>query len=160
MRVKFGNQPASPSPQRLGASRSAREQAYRRATIERRERCFDPGRFIMGAERLVLSTPEQTAQAEEAARLLGDRSAGIYPKAVMHVPLEIARAARDEVDDIFAVQDEITASVARVIEPALTEAEQQRVMRWHPARPKTRFSHSLHPIEPILSIAPKGRFGA
>ena len=50
----------------------------------------------MGAERLVLSTPEQTAQAEEAARLLGDRSAGIYPKAVMHVPLEIARAARDE----------------------------------------------------------------
>jgi maleylacetate reductase len=51
----------------------------------------------LGARRaLVLSTPEQTAQAEAAARLLGDRSAGIYPKAVMHVPLEIARAARDE----------------------------------------------------------------
>jgi maleylacetate reductase len=51
----------------------------------------------LGAHRaLVLSTPEQTAQAEKAARRLGDRSAGIYPKAVMHVPLEIARAARDE----------------------------------------------------------------
>jgi adenylate cyclase len=31
--------------------------------------------------------------------------------------------------DIFAVQDEITASVAGVIEPALAEAEQQRVLR-------------------------------
>ena len=51
----------------------------------------------LGARRaLVLSTPEQTAQAEEAARRLGGRSAGIYPKAVMHVPLETARAARDE----------------------------------------------------------------
>ena len=35
------------------------------------------------------------AQAEKAARRLGNRSAGIYPNAVMHVPLEIARAARD-----------------------------------------------------------------
>jgi len=31
--------------------------------------------------------------------------------------------------DIFAVQDEITASVAGVIEPALAEAEQQGVLR-------------------------------
>jgi adenylate cyclase len=34
--------------------------------------------------------------------------------------------------DIFAVQDEITASVAGVIEPALAEAEQQRVLRKPP----------------------------
>jgi adenylate cyclase len=34
--------------------------------------------------------------------------------------------------DIFAVQDEITSSVAGVIEPALTEAEQQRVLRKPP----------------------------
>ena len=35
--------------------------------------------------------------------------------------------------DIFAVQDEITASVAGIIEPALAQAEQQRVQRglWH-----------------------------
>jgi adenylate cyclase len=31
--------------------------------------------------------------------------------------------------DIFAVQDEITASVAGVIDPALAEAERQRVLR-------------------------------
>ena len=34
-----------------------------------------------------------------------------------------------DLSDIFAVQDEITASVAGVIEPALAEAEQQRVLR-------------------------------
>jgi len=34
-----------------------------------------------------------------------------------------------DLDDIFAVQDEITASVASIIEPALAEAEQQRVLR-------------------------------
>jgi maleylacetate reductase len=51
----------------------------------------------LGARRaLVLSTPGQAAQAEDAARRLGARSAGIYPRAVMHVPVEIARAARDE----------------------------------------------------------------
>jgi adenylate cyclase len=37
-----------------------------------------------------------------------------------------------ELTDIFAVQDEITASVATVIEPALAEAEQQRVSRKAP----------------------------
>jgi adenylate cyclase len=37
-------------------------------------------------------------------------------------------------DDIFAVQDEITASVAGVIEPALAEAEQQRALRKPPER--------------------------
>ena len=52
---------------------------------------------LLGAKRaLVLSTPEQEAQALEVARLLGGRSAGIFAKAVMHVPIETARAARDE----------------------------------------------------------------
>jgi adenylate cyclase len=37
-----------------------------------------------------------------------------------------------DLTDIFAVQDEITASVAAVIEPALAEAEQQRVSRRTP----------------------------
>ena len=39
-----------------------------------------------------------------------------------------------DLSDIFAVQDEITASVAGVIEPALAEAEQQRVLRKPPDR--------------------------
>ena len=49
----------------------------------------------MGAKRaLVLSTPEQRASAEDVARRLGARSAGVYDKAVMHVPIETAEAAR------------------------------------------------------------------
>jgi adenylate cyclase len=37
-----------------------------------------------------------------------------------------------DVSDIFAVQDEVTASVAGAIEPALAQAEQQRVLRKPP----------------------------
>lgn len=49
----------------------------------------------MGAKRaLVLSTPEQTDQAQHIADLLGPRAAGIFPRAVMHVPIETAREAR------------------------------------------------------------------
>lgn len=39
-----------------------------------------------------------------------------------------------DLSDAFAVQDEITASVAGFIEPALAEAEQQRVLRKPPER--------------------------
>ena len=50
----------------------------------------------MGAKRaLVLSTPEQSAQAQHIADLLGSRAAGIFSKAVMHVPIETAREARE-----------------------------------------------------------------
>ncbi len=50
----------------------------------------------MGARRaLVLCTPEQRASAERVATLLGDRAAGIFDKAVMHVPIETAREARE-----------------------------------------------------------------
>jgi maleylacetate reductase len=53
----------------------------------------------LGAKRaLVLSTPQQQALAENIATLLGERSAGIFPEAVMHVPLEVAQRARDEAD--------------------------------------------------------------
>ena len=45
---------------------------------------------------LVLCTPEQTASAQRVVTLLGDRAAGIFAKAQMHVPIETARAARDE----------------------------------------------------------------
>ncbi|HKU98505.1 MAG TPA: maleylacetate reductase [Vineibacter sp.] len=51
----------------------------------------------LGAERaIVLSTPEQTAVAQDVARHLGARSAGVFAKAVMHVPIETAREARAE----------------------------------------------------------------
>jgi len=52
---------------------------------------------LLGAARaLVLSTPEQKAQAEDVARRLGARCAGVFARAVMHVPIEIAREARAE----------------------------------------------------------------
>jgi maleylacetate reductase len=51
----------------------------------------------LGAHRaLVLSTPEQVDAARRVAELLGDRAAGIYAHAVMHVPIETARQARAE----------------------------------------------------------------
>lgn len=50
----------------------------------------------LGARRaLVLSTPEQRTSAQRVADLLGDRAAGIFPEAVMHVPIETARRARE-----------------------------------------------------------------
>lgn len=47
------------------------------------------------AKALVLCTPEQRATAEDVARRLGERSVGIYDQATMHVPVEVARAARE-----------------------------------------------------------------
>jgi alcohol dehydrogenase class IV len=50
----------------------------------------------LGAKKaLVLSTPEQRASAEMVADLLGSRSAGVFARAVMHVPIETAREARE-----------------------------------------------------------------
>ena len=50
----------------------------------------------LGASRaLVLSTPEQRASAEMIADLLGARAAGVFDRAVMHVPIETAREARE-----------------------------------------------------------------
>lgn len=43
---------------------------------------------------LVLCTPEQEELATRIASALGERSAGVYPKARMHVPVETAHAAR------------------------------------------------------------------
>src|SRR5579864_4848253 len=51
---------------------------------------------LLGAKRaIVLSTPQQRAQAEALAASLGSRAAGVYAEAVMHMPIETARAARD-----------------------------------------------------------------
>src|SRR5437867_2151130 len=49
----------------------------------------------LGAERaLVLCTPEQRGLAERIASRLGARSAGVFDRAVMHVPIEVAREAQ------------------------------------------------------------------
>jgi alcohol dehydrogenase class IV len=51
----------------------------------------------LGAQRaLVLSTPEQKESALRVAALLGERAAGVYAEARMHVPIETARGARAE----------------------------------------------------------------
>jgi maleylacetate reductase len=50
----------------------------------------------LGAGRaMVLSTPEQRASAEEVSARLGDLAAGVFAEAVMHVPIETARKARE-----------------------------------------------------------------
>jgi len=49
----------------------------------------------LGAKRaLLLSTPEQADAVRQVAAALGSRAAGVYDKAAMHVPLEIAEDAR------------------------------------------------------------------
>ncbi len=51
----------------------------------------------LGASRaLVLSTPEQRSSAADIAARLGEKAAGIFDRAVMHVPIEIAQQAREE----------------------------------------------------------------
>ncbi|CAM2148635.1 Maleylacetate reductase [Pararobbsia alpina] len=51
---------------------------------------------------LVLSTPQQRVQAEAIAARLGDRTAGVFADAVMHVPLSVAREARAVADRLGA----------------------------------------------------------
>jgi maleylacetate reductase len=51
----------------------------------------------LGATRaLVLCTPEQRAIGADIVVMLGARSAGVFDGAVMHVPIEVAAAARDK----------------------------------------------------------------
>lgn len=57
----------------------------------------------LGATRaLVLCTPGQVAAAQRVAELLGDKAAGLFPHAAMHVPIETARAARAEAQRLGA----------------------------------------------------------
>ncbi|MFO1352180.1 MAG: maleylacetate reductase [Gammaproteobacteria bacterium] len=51
---------------------------------------------------LVLSTPEQRASAEDVAKRLGARAAAIFDRAVMHVPIETAEAARKAAQELGA----------------------------------------------------------
>ena len=57
----------------------------------------------LGARRaLVLCTPGQADAAQRVANLLGERAAGIFPRAVMHVPIKTAREARAEAQRLGA----------------------------------------------------------
>jgi alcohol dehydrogenase class IV len=58
------------------------------------EQLADEARRLDAQKALVLSTPGKRALAEDAARRLGERVAGIYDQAVMHTPIEVAEAAR------------------------------------------------------------------
>lgn len=66
---------------------------FGRGALDHLEREID----LLGAHRaLVLSTPAQQEQAQKLAGRLGTRAAGVFPRAVMHVPMETAREAREE----------------------------------------------------------------
>lgn len=57
----------------------------------------------LGARRaLVLCTPEQRALGQRVSDMLGSQSAGVFDRAVMHVPIETAREARQVANDLHA----------------------------------------------------------
>src|SRR3989442_4804956 len=59
--------------------------------------------LALGAERaLILCTPEQRSTAEAIVSRLGARAAGLFDRATMHVPMEIAREARDRASSLKA----------------------------------------------------------
>src|SRR6202163_1703458 len=59
--------------------------------------------LLLGAERaLILSTPEQRGTAEAMGTRLGARAAGVFDRAVMHVPIEVAREAREVAQSLNA----------------------------------------------------------
>jgi alcohol dehydrogenase class IV len=75
----------------------------------------------LGATRaLVLSTPEQREQAAEIVQRLGSHAVSLFNRAVMHVPIEVAEAARDEArrsraDCCVAVGGGSTTGLAKAI---------------------------------------------
>ena len=75
----------------------------------------------LGVQRaLVLCTPGQRALAGRAMRLLGERAAGVFAEARMHVPIETARAARVEAqrlgaDGAVAIGGGSTVGLAKAI---------------------------------------------
>ena len=75
----------------------------------------------LGASRaLVLTTPEQRQSGVEMMERLGARAAGLFDRAVMHVPIETAEAAREEArrlgaDCCVAVGGGSTTGLAKAI---------------------------------------------
>jgi maleylacetate reductase len=62
----------------------------------------DEAAKLGAAKALVLCTPEQRHLAERAAALLGTRAAGVFDRAVMHVPMDTVRAAEQAARDCGA----------------------------------------------------------
>src|SRR5580658_6321142 len=75
----------------------------------------------LGATRaLVLSTPEQRKEGQLMVDRLGSRAVGLFDKAVMHVPIEIAKQAREQAkalgaDCCVAVGGGSTTGLAKAI---------------------------------------------
>jgi maleylacetate reductase len=75
----------------------------------------------LGATRaLVLSTPEQRKEGQLMVDRLGSRAVGLFDKAVMHVPIEIAQQAREQAkalgaDCCVAVGGGSTTGLAKAI---------------------------------------------
>jgi maleylacetate reductase len=75
----------------------------------------------LGARRaVVLSTPEQAELANNLSMRLGERSVGIHPYAAMHVPVEVAQKAIEEVgrlgaDSLVAAGGGSTIGLAKAI---------------------------------------------
>jgi len=59
------------------------------------EKLGDEFRELRVSRALVLCTPQQSELANEVVVRLGNQCVGVFPKAVMHVPIEVAREARD-----------------------------------------------------------------
>ena len=66
------------------------------------ERLADEVGRLGVARVLVLSTPSGRQLADDAARRLGPLAAGVFAEAVMHVPIETARAARRRAAELKA----------------------------------------------------------
>lgn len=69
---------------------------------------------------LVLSTPGHRDDGERVADLLGERSAGVFAKARMHVPAELAREAcaaarQDAADGVIAIGGGSTVGLGKAI---------------------------------------------
>ena len=69
---------------------------------------------------LVLSTPDQRRLAEHVVHLLGARATGLFDRAVMHVPIETARAACEMAfelgaDSVVAIGGGSTTGLAKAI---------------------------------------------
>ena len=76
---------------------------------------------LLGARRaLILATPDQRRDAERIAAILGVRVAGVFDKAAMHVPIEVAREARElarrlDADCVIAIGGGSTTGLGKAI---------------------------------------------
>jgi maleylacetate reductase len=124
----------------------------------------------------VLSTPEQRASAERIADMLGARAAGVFDRAVMHVPIETAREAREVARKLgadcavaigggsttglgkaIALESSCRSSPSRPPTPARDDAD----LRHHRGRPEEdRQATKVLPrtviYDPELSLTPAG----